>query len=121
MATLLLTGSAICKSKMEYHGKFGHTLGRIHRIDIMIRIVICYTACRMVTQTVATIIPCFKGLKICIQYLVSYPHKPIFFLSNSYDELDFIRRTWSRNQVEYYTTQNFLNAINMRIMIEFLT
>ena len=38
MAALSLTGDALHKSEMEYHGKFGHTLGRIQQIALMIRI-----------------------------------------------------------------------------------
>ena len=47
-------------------------------------------------------------LKRCAQYLASHPHKPIFYPYNSYYGSNFIRLTWSGNQVEYYTTQNFL-------------
>ena len=68
---------------MKYHGKFGHTLGRIHQISIMIRIDICYTDYHLVTQTVAPTIPGFQGLNIRIQYLDIHPHKPIFYPSNS--------------------------------------
>ena len=35
LAALPLTGHAIHKSGMEYHGKFGHTLGRIQHISLM--------------------------------------------------------------------------------------
>ena len=45
MAKLPLTGNSLNKSEMEYHGKFGHTLGRIHHIYVMIRIYIFLTAC----------------------------------------------------------------------------
>ena len=38
MAEIPLTGNAFHKSEMEYHGKFGHTLGRIQHISPMIRI-----------------------------------------------------------------------------------
>ena len=33
--SLPLTGNALHKLEMEYHGKFGHTLGRIHHIALM--------------------------------------------------------------------------------------
>ena len=46
----------------------------------MIRIDICYIACRMGTQTVAPTLPGFQGIKCCIQYLASNPQKPIFIL-----------------------------------------
>ena len=93
---------------MEYHGKFGHTLGRIQQISIMSRIDIFHTACHLGTQTVAPTLPGFQGLKRCIQYMASHPHKPIFYPSNSHDGSNVIRLTWSRNQVEDYTTQNCL-------------
>ena len=65
---------------MEYHRKFGHTIGRIQQIFIMTRIDIFYTACRLVTQNMEPTIPGFQGLKLCIQYLVSCPNKPIYFI-----------------------------------------
>ena len=67
---------------MEYHGKFGHTLGRIQHISIMSRIDICYATCCLSTQTVAPTLPCLQGIKICVQYLSSHPHKTIFYPSN---------------------------------------
>ena len=41
IATLPLTINDLHKSEMEYHGKFGHTIGRIQHIDIMSIIGIC--------------------------------------------------------------------------------
>ena len=38
MAALPLTGDALHKTEMEYHGKLGHTLGRIQHIALMSRI-----------------------------------------------------------------------------------
>ena len=38
MAALPLTVDALHKSEMEYHGKFGHTLGRIQHIALMSRL-----------------------------------------------------------------------------------
>ena len=70
---------------MEYHGKFGHTLGRIQHIALMSRIDLFYATCRLETQTVAPTLPGFQGIKRCVQYLASNPHKPIFYPSNSYD------------------------------------
>ena len=55
-------------------------------------------------------LPGFQGIKQCFQYLASYPHKPIFYPSSSYDESNVIRLTWSGNQVEYHTTQNCLKC-----------
>ena len=65
---------------MEYHGKFGHTLGRIQHISLMSRIDICYATCRLETQTVAPTLHGFQVIKRCVQYLASHPHKPIFFV-----------------------------------------
>ena len=74
----------------------------------MIRIDICYIACRMGTQTLAPNIPGFQVLKRCIQYMDSHPHKHIFNPSGSNYELNTIRLTSSGNQVEGYTIHNFL-------------
>ena len=52
----------------------------------------------------------FQGIKIYVQYLDSNSHKPIFYTSNSYDGSNFIRITWSGNQVEDHTTQNCLEC-----------
>ena len=84
---------------MEYHGKFGHTLGRIQKIALMSRIDLCYANCRLSTQTVAPNLPGFQGIKRCVQYLASHPHKPIFHPYNYYDGSNIIRLTWSGNQV----------------------
>ena len=50
----------------------------------------------------------FQGIKSCIKYMDSHPHKPIFSTSNSHDDSNVIILTWSGNQVEDYTTHNFL-------------
>ena len=42
MDALILTVNVFHKSEMEYHGKFGHTLGSIQHIALMSRIDICY-------------------------------------------------------------------------------
>ena len=70
---------------MEYHDKFGHTLGWIQHIYIMSRIDICYTSYRLGTQTMVPVIPVFQCFKRCIQYLASHNRKPIFYPSNYYD------------------------------------
>ena len=62
----------------------------------------------METQTVSPTLPGFEGIKLYIQYPDSHSHKPMFYTYNSYDGSNFIRLTWSGNQVEYYTTQNYL-------------
>ena len=36
MYTPPLTGNALRKAEMEYHGKFGHTIGWIHHIALVI-------------------------------------------------------------------------------------
>ena len=86
LAALPLTGHALQKSEMEYHGKFGHTLGRIQHIALMSRIDLFYTNCCLTTQTVSPTLSGFQGIKRCVQYLASHPHKPIFYPSNSYYE-----------------------------------
>ena len=80
MAALTLTGYALHKVEMGYHGKFVHTLGRIKHIYIMSRIDIFYSTCCLATQTVAPTLPGFQCFKRCVQYLYSHPHKPIFIL-----------------------------------------
>ena len=70
----------------------------------------CYATCRLATQTVAPTLPVFQGIKRCVQYLASHPHKPIFYPSRSYDGSNFIRLTCSGNQVEDHTTQTILEC-----------
>ena len=48
MAALPLTGNTLHKAEMKYHGKFGHTHGRIQHISLISRLEIFYTACRLV-------------------------------------------------------------------------
>ena len=95
---------------MEYYGKFGHTIRRIQHIALMSRIGICHTTYHIETQTVAPTLPGFQGIKRCVQYMDSYPHKPIFHPSNYYDVSNAIRLTWSVNQVEDYTSHNDLEC-----------
>ena len=95
---------------MEYHGKFGHTLGRIQHIALMIIIDLCYSTCCLATQTVVPTLPGFQGIKLCVQYLAIHPHKSIFYPSNSYDGSNVIRLTWSGNEVEDHTTHNCLEC-----------
>ena len=120
MAAIPLTGNSLQKTEMEYHRKFGHTLGRIQHIYIMSRISICYTSYRLEIQTVAPTLPGFQGLKCCIQYHSSHPHKSIVYPSKYYDGSNITRLTWSGNQVEDYTTNNVLEchqyADNSRIL-----
>ena len=85
MAALPLTGHALHKSEMEYHGKFGHTLGRIKHIYLMSRNELCYETFSLANQTVSPTLPGFQGINTCVQYLASHPHKTIFYPSNSYD------------------------------------
>ena len=110
LAALPLTEHALRKAEMEYHGKFGHALGRIQHIALMSRIDLCYATCRLATQIVAPTLPGFQGIKLCVQYLNSQPHKPIFYPYNSYDGSNVIRLTCSGNQVEDHTTQNCLEC-----------
>ena len=67
---------------MEYHGKYGHNLERIKHIALMIRLEICYATCRLSNQIVKPNIPGFQGIKRCVQFFSSHPHKPIFYPSN---------------------------------------
>ena len=96
------------EAEMEYHGNFGHTLGRIQQISLMIRIGICYKTCHLETQNMAPTLTGFQGIKRCIKYMASHPHKTIFYPSNFYDESNAIIITWSGNQFEDHTTQNCL-------------
>ena len=98
MAALPLTGNALHKAEMEYHGNFGHTLGRIQHLSLMSRIYICYATCILATQNMAPTLPGFQGITIYVQYMDSHPHKPIFYSSNYYYGSNFIRFTWSGNQ-----------------------
>ena len=56
MVTLPLTKNALHKAEMEYHGKFGHTIGRIQHISLMSRIDIYYATCSLSTQNLAATI-----------------------------------------------------------------
>ena len=76
----------------------------------MSRNYLCYATCLLATQTVALTLPVFHGIKRCVQYLASHAHKPIFYLSNSYEGSNFIRLTWSGNKVEDHTTHNFFKC-----------
>ena len=100
MTKLPLTRNYLCKAEMEYHEKFGPTIVRIKKIALMVIIDICYTACHLETQTVAPTLPGFQGLKRCIKYLVSHPHKHIFYTSNYYYGSNVNGLKWSGNQVE---------------------
>ena len=108
LAALLLTEHALHKEEIEYHGKFGHTPGRIQHISLTSIIDLCYATYCQATQTVAPTLPGFQGIKRCVQYLDSHPHKPLFYPSKSYYGSNVIRVTWSENQVEYHKTQNCL-------------
>ena len=74
LAAIPLTGYAINKAETEYHGKFGHNIGRIQHIALMSIIDTFCTACRLATQNVAPNLPGFQGIKRCVQYLDSHPH-----------------------------------------------
>ena len=64
MDAIPLTGNSLSKVGMEYNVKFGHTLGQIQHLSIMNRIDICYTACCLGNQTVATAFPGIQGIKL---------------------------------------------------------
>ena len=71
---------------------------------------LCYETYRLATQTVAPTLPVFQGIKRCVKYLASHPHKPIFYPSNFYDVKNVIRLKWSGDQFEDHTTQNCLEC-----------
>ena len=100
MAENPLTGNANFKAEMEYHGKFGHTIGWIQHISIMSRIEICYSSCRLETQTMSPTLPSFQGLNRCIQYMYSHTLKPILYPYNYYYITNFIILIWSGNKLE---------------------
>ena len=99
MAALPLTENSLHRVEMEYHGKFGHTIGWIQTISPMSRTDICYTEYNLENQTMASTIPGFQGITSRIKYLSSHLHKVIFYPFNSYDGSNVIRLTWSGNQV----------------------
>ena len=72
----------------------------------MIRLDVFYATCYLETKTLEPTLPGFQGIKQCVQYLASHPHKPILYTYNSYDGSNVIILTWSWNQVEDYTTHN---------------
>ena len=105
LAALPLSGHALHKAKVEYHGKFGHTLIRIQHIALISIIDLFNATFCLTTQTEAPNTTGFQGIKRCVSCLDSHPHKHIFYPSNYYDGSNAIRLTWFLNQVEYHTTQ----------------
>ena len=49
MGALTLTGHALKKAEIEYHGNFGHTLGRIQHITLMSIIDLFNATCCLAT------------------------------------------------------------------------
>ena len=47
----------------------------------MSRIDLLYVTCCLATQTVAHTLPGFQGIKRCVKYLASHPHKSIYYPS----------------------------------------
>ena len=66
--------------------------------------------CCLETQTVAPTLTGFQAIKRCVNYFYSHPNKPNFYPSNSCNGSNIIKFTWIGNQVEDYTTQNFLEC-----------
>ena len=93
MDALPLTGNALHKERVEYSGNVLHTIGRIQHIALLSIIDIYYASCCIATQTVAHTLPGLQGIKRCVQYLASQPHKPIFTTYNSYYVSNVIRLT----------------------------
>ena len=108
MPAVPLSGNYRCKVEMECYVKFGPTLGWIQKIVNMSRIDSFYTAIRLVTRTVSLTLTDLKGLKRCVQYMASHPHKYVFYPFNYYDVSNIIWLTWIGTQVEDYTAQNCL-------------
>ena len=104
MVSLLLTVNAFHNAKMEFHGKFGHTLGRIQHIALMSRIESCYATYCIATQTIAPALTGFQGINHCVKYLDSHPHKPILYPYNYYDGPNVTRLTCIVNKLEDHTT-----------------
>ena len=107
MAALPLKLNSLRQAEMEYHGKFGHNLGRVQHISLMSRIDICYTTCNIKTQTVAPTLTGFQVINHCVKCMANRPHKTISYPYNYYDGSNVIILTWSGNQVEDYMTHNF--------------
>ena len=63
IAEVPLTGNSLQKEEKKYHGKFGHTLGRIKKIATMSIIDTCYIEFFLRTQTVTPTLPGFQCLK----------------------------------------------------------
>ena len=110
MDVLPLTGHALRKAEIEYHGKFGHALGKIQHIALIVRIDLCYATFCLATQTVAPTLSDFQGIKRCVKYLASHPHKPIFYPFNYCGGSKVIRIISSGNQFEDHTTLNCLEC-----------
>ena len=55
-------------------------------------------------------LPDFQGINLCVQYLASHPHKPIFYPYNYYDGSNVIILTWSGNRVEDHKIHHFLEC-----------
>ena len=61
------------------------TTGKFRKFDTPFWTYLFYATCRLETQTVAPTLSGFQGIKRCVQYLASHPHKPIFYPYNYYD------------------------------------
>ena len=66
-------------------------------------------------------LPDFLGFNRCIKYLATHSHKPFLYAYISYEGSNVIRVTQSGHKFEYYNTQFFCNAINMRSIPGFWT
>ena len=72
MAVIPLMGEAPCKAENDFHGNFGHTIGLIQHINVMISTDICYMTCRLGTNSVAHILPVCKVEKRCIYFISNH-------------------------------------------------
>ena len=84
MSILPLTGNDIHKAEMEYYRNFVHNIGKIQHIFLIGRLDIFNGTYCLETQTMATALTGFQGIKRCVQYLTSHPQKPIFYPYNYY-------------------------------------
>ena len=55
-------------------------------------------------------LPGLQGIKGCVQYMASRPHKPIFYPSSYYDGSNITSSSWSGNQVKDHAAQNCMGC-----------
>ena len=118
MATISLTGNALDKAEIEYHGMFWHTIGSIQRISFMIRM-------KFVTQLVVyqhklwrLLFLVFKMSSAVFNIWIVTHINPSFILliiMMAQIKSDLFGVVIKLNNTQPRTV---LNATNMRIMLE---